>query len=64
MSQKENIQKKPVKLGGGSNHLILFAQNYIGYKNLMKLVTYGYLDGFYYRPRIDKESIKRNIVKV
>ena len=39
--------------GWGNNHLILLAQNFDGYKNLMKLVTAGYLEGFYYRPRID-----------
>ncbi|MBU0528248.1 DNA polymerase III subunit alpha [bacterium] len=51
---------KSGQLGGGSNHLILLAQNYIGYKNLMKLITYGYLDGFYYRPRIDKELLRKH----
>jgi DNA polymerase-3 subunit alpha len=48
------------QFGGGNNHLILLAQNYTGYKNLMKLVTYGYLDGFYYRPRIDKGILKEH----
>ena len=51
---------KSGQLGRENNHLILLAQNYIGYKNLMKLVTYGYLDGFYYRPRIDKELLKKH----
>ena len=44
--------------GWGNNHLILLAQNFTGYKNLMKLVTAGYLEGFYYRPRIDKELLR------
>jgi len=44
--------------GWGNNHLILLAQNSTGYKNLMKLVTAGYLEGFYYRPRIDKELLR------
>jgi len=44
--------------GWGNNHLILLAQNYKGYKNLMKLVTAGYLEGFYYRPRIDVELLQ------
>lgn len=51
---------KSSPLDRGNNHLILIAQNYIGYKNLMKLVTYGYLDGFYYRPRIDKELLRKH----
>jgi len=40
-----------------SYHLILLAQNEEGYKNLMKLVSIGFLEGFYYRPRIDKEVL-------
>ena len=51
--------EKTGQLGGGSNHLILLAQNYTGYKNLMKLVTCGYLEGFYYRPRVDKELLRK-----
>ena len=45
--------------GWGNNHLILLAQNYTGYKNLMKLVTAGYLEGFYYRPRMDLELLRQ-----
>jgi len=41
-----------------SYHLILLARNKTGYKNLVKLVTAGYLEGFYYRPRIDKELLR------
>jgi len=53
------LDKKPRAEGGwGNNHLILLAQNYAGYQNLMKLVTIGYLEGFYYRPRVDKELLK------
>jgi len=50
--------EKSKQNGHGNNHLILLAKNYIGYKNLMKLVTFGYLDGFYYRPRIDKDLLR------
>ena len=54
------FEKKTRAEGGwGNNHLILLAQNYIGYKNLMKLVTAGYLEGFYYRPRIDIDLLKK-----
>jgi DNA polymerase-3 subunit alpha len=38
-------------------HLILLAENTVGYHNLLKLTSTGYLDGFYYRPRIDKEIL-------
>lgn len=40
-----------------ANHLILLARDEEGYRNLMKLVSIGYLEGFYYRPRIDKEVL-------
>ncbi len=43
-----------------SYHLILLARNNQGYKNLIKLVTAGYLEGFYYRPRIDKELLREH----
>lgn len=39
-------------------HLILLAQNLTGYQNLIKLVSKAYLEGFYYKPRMDKEIIK------
>ncbi len=38
-------------------HLLLLAENNTGYKNLLKLTSAGYLEGFYYRPRIDKEIL-------
>jgi DNA polymerase-3 subunit alpha len=41
-------------------HLILLAENYIGFKNLIKLSTAGYLEGFYYRPRIDKQLLSEH----
>ncbi|HAK60155.1 MAG TPA: DNA polymerase III subunit alpha [Nitrospiraceae bacterium] len=43
-----------------SFHLILLVRNKQGYKNLVKLVTAAYLEGFYYRPRIDKELLKQH----
>jgi DNA polymerase-3 subunit alpha len=45
---------------GGSSHLVLFAKDMTGYKNLMKLVSAGYLEGFYYRPRMDKEILAQH----
>jgi len=53
---KESRHKKT---GGGdqANHLILLAQDEQGYQNLSKLVSFGYLEGFYYKPRIDKELL-------
>ena len=40
-------------------HLTLLAKNNVGYKNLIKLVTLSNLEGFYYKPRIDKEIMKK-----
>jgi len=40
-------------------HLILLVKNNEGYKNLIKLVTLSYLEGFYYKPRIDKEILRK-----
>ncbi len=42
-----------------NNHLLLIAKNNVGYRNLMKLTTIGHLEGFYYRPRISKEVLKK-----
>ncbi|NQV38303.1 MAG: DNA polymerase III subunit alpha [Candidatus Marinimicrobia bacterium] len=61
VAQGSRFDKKVRAEGGwGNNHLVLLAQNYTGYKNLMKLVTHGYLEGFYYRPRIDKELLRNH----
>ena len=40
-------------------HLILLAKNQQGYKNLSKLVSLGFLEGYYYKPRIDKEILEK-----
>ena len=42
----------------GMFHLILLAENITGYHNLMKLVSIGQVEGFYYKPRIDKEALR------
>ena len=40
-------------------HLVLLAENNEGYGNLMKIVSKGFVDGFYYRPRVDMEVLER-----
>jgi len=45
---------------GSNNHLIVLAANDTGYKNLVKLVSAGYTEGFYYKPRIDKELLREH----
>ena len=42
------------------NHLVLLCENQEGYRNLIQLVSSGYLDGFYYKPRIDKDLLSRH----
>ena len=44
-------------IGETARHLVVLVKNFHGYKNLMKLTTAGYLEGFYYRPRVDKEIL-------
>lgn len=41
------------------NHLVLLAENNTGYQNLMKIVSLGYLEGFYYKPRVDYEVLEK-----
>ena len=43
-----------------SNHLVLLATNASGYRNLVKLVSLSFLEGFYYRPRVDRELLQRH----
>jgi DNA polymerase-3 subunit alpha len=43
-----------------SNHLVLLCENEEGYGNLIKLVSTGFLDGFYYKPRVDHELLARH----
>jgi DNA polymerase-3 subunit alpha len=53
--ERKGVDKGPKEY---NNHLILLAMNQEGYRNLCKLVSLGYMEGFYYKPRIDKELLK------
>jgi DNA polymerase-3 subunit alpha len=55
-------QEKKSANGGRDvyNHLVLLAADEIGYKNLIKLATIAHLDGYYYKPRIDRELLAAN----
>ncbi|MBQ4515374.1 MAG: DNA polymerase III subunit alpha [Clostridia bacterium] len=44
--------------GNRTGHLVLLAKNMVGYRNLIKIVSRGFIDGFYYKPRVDFEEIK------
>ncbi|MGN0160557.1 MAG: DNA polymerase III subunit alpha [Lachnospiraceae bacterium] len=41
------------------NHMVLLAENDLGYKNLMKIVSKGFVEGFYYKPRVDAEVLEQ-----
>jgi DNA polymerase-3 subunit alpha len=57
----ENMRdKSPASNGKKYYHLVLLAENNTGYQNLMKLVTAAHLDGFYYKPRIDKNLLRQH----
>jgi DNA polymerase III subunit alpha len=53
--ERKGVDKGPKEY---NNHLILLAKNREGYRNLCKLVSLGYIEGFYYKPRIDKEILR------
>src|SRR5690606_26469856 len=46
--------------GETANHLVLLAETHEGYKNLIRLVSSGYTEGFYYKPRIDKALLAQH----
>ncbi|MBN1649811.1 MAG: DNA polymerase III subunit alpha [Bacteroidales bacterium] len=56
---KRGREKKEGKIDASGWHLVLLAKNPVGYKNLMKLVSLAWLEGQYYRPRIDKELLEK-----
>ena len=46
------------KAKGDHNHLVVLAMDQVGYHNLVRLVTQAHLEGFYYKPRVDKELLQ------
>ena len=52
-------QRDAKGIGEASFHLLLLAKNFAGYQNLLKLSSTGYVDGFYYRPRIDMDILSQ-----
>src|SRR5438067_1098549 len=53
-------REKPVDVPAGYSHLVLLAKNRVGYSNLIKLSSIGFLEGFYRRPRIDREALEQH----
>lgn len=58
VASKSRFDKTP-SIDNRRNHLILLAKNETGYKNLVKLTTLAHLEGFYYKPRMDKEILRQ-----
>lgn len=59
IAPKDRFNKTSIRgISDAAYHGTLLAKNEIGYKNLMKLVSIGYLEGFYYKPRVDKRILK------
>ncbi|MDB4940357.1 MAG: polymerase subunit alpha, polymerase subunit alpha protein [Candidatus Doudnabacteria bacterium] len=54
-----DLTDKQVKVDDDYYHLTLIAKNYEGYKNLIQLTTTAHLDGYYYKPRIDKNLMRK-----
>jgi len=51
---------KENRMDDGNYHLTLLCKNQTGYKNLIKLVSRAFLEGFYYKPRVDRELLERH----
>ncbi|MDR0995485.1 MAG: DNA polymerase III subunit alpha, partial [Tannerella sp.] len=56
---RRNRFSKEAKEDQSGWHLIVLAKNLVGYKNLIKIVSRAWTEGFYYRPRIDKELLEK-----
>lgn len=54
-----DLKERPERGKVKNFHLLLLAKNNEGYKNLMKLTSVSHLEGYYYRPRFDRETLKK-----
>jgi len=62
VAKKSRFDRSFNKSSEGSsnyNHLTLIAENFEGYQNLMRIVSVGFTEGFYYKPRVDKEILNK-----
>jgi DNA polymerase-3 subunit alpha len=60
VASKSRFDKSSSRVSDPAYHLILLCKNITGYRNLCKLVTAAHFEGFYYRPRIDKELLREH----
>jgi DNA polymerase-3 subunit alpha len=54
-----DLHKKESKVDRANNHIVLLAKDLDGYKNLMKLSSIANVEGYYYRPRMDRETLRK-----
>ena len=57
IAPRSRFDRQKTSISDAAYHLILLAENNTGYQNLLKLASAGFTEGFYYRPRIDKEIL-------
>ncbi len=57
IAPNSRLDRTKTSISDAAYHLVLLAQNNVGYQNLLKLASAGYTEGFYYRPRIDKQIL-------
>ena len=60
VAPESRFERSTHGLHGASYPLVLLCKNMAGYRNLIELVSIGYLEGFYYRPRVDKEVLRKH----
>ena len=60
VAPRGRLDKSVENAGETARHLIVLVKNFQGYKNLIKLTSLGFLEGFYYRPRVDKELLAKH----
>jgi len=59
VAPRSRFDKTTSSIGEATRHLVVLVRNLQGYKNLMKLTSAAHIEGFYYRPRVDKELLKQ-----
>jgi len=59
VAPESRLIKKKISRRDTSNHLVLLAKNQTGYQNLIRLVSLAFMEGFYYKPRIDHELLEK-----
>ena len=59
VARRSMHDKEKDKHDNSGYHLIVLAKNYNGYKNLIKLVSHAWVDGYYYKPRTDREELEK-----